>query len=64
MKGFSENTVLRFATLDLVRGDWRKYNYSLLSPGEYIPNDNINNTTFDLSVVNIFENGKRLLSLM
>ena len=59
LKGFSENTILRFATLDLVRGDWRKYDYSLLSPGEYIPNDNANNTTFDLSVVNIFENGKR-----
>jgi cell surface protein SprA len=59
LKGFSENVVLRFATLDLVRGEWRKYNYSLLSPGEYIPNDNINNTSFDISVVNIEENGKR-----
>ena len=58
LKNFSENTVLRFATLDLVRGDWRKYDYSLLTPGEYIPNNNINNTSFDLSVVNIFENGK------
>jgi cell surface protein SprA len=57
LKGFTENTILRFATLDLVRGDWRKYDYSLLTPGEYIPNGNISNTTFDLSVVNIFENG-------
>lgn len=59
MKGFTENAVLRFATLELVRGEWRKYNFSMLSPGEYIPDDNVNNTTFDVSVVNIEENGKR-----
>jgi cell surface protein SprA len=59
MKGFTENAVLRFATLELSRGEWRKYNFSLLSPGEYIPDDNVNNTTFDISVVNIEENGKR-----
>ncbi len=59
LKGFSENAVLRFATLDLVRGTWRKYNYSLLAPGEYIPGDQHNNTTFDISAVNIEENGKR-----
>ena len=59
LKGFSENAVLRFATMDLVRSEWRKYNYSLLSPGEYIPNDSHNNTTFDISAVNIEENGKR-----
>ncbi len=60
MKGWSENAVLRFATLELVRGEWRKYNFSLLSPGEYVPDDNLNNTTFDVSVVNIEENGKRI----
>ncbi|MFA5781200.1 MAG: cell surface protein SprA, partial [Bacteroidales bacterium] len=59
MKGFTENAVLRFATLELVRGEWRKYNFSMLSPGEYIPDDNVNNTSFDISVVNIEENGKR-----
>jgi cell surface protein SprA len=60
MKGWSKSTVLRFATLELVRGEWRKYNFSLLSPGEYVPDDNVNNTTFDVSVVNIEENGKRI----
>ena len=25
MNGFTEETVLRFATLDLVRSDWRRY---------------------------------------
>lgn len=60
MKGWTQNAVLRFATLELVRGEWRKYAFDLLSPGEYLPDDNVNNTTFDISVVNIEENGKRI----
>jgi cell surface protein SprA len=60
MKDWTEDAVLRFATLELVRGEWRKYNFSLLSPGEYIPDDNVNETTFEVSVVNIEENGKRI----
>ena len=36
-KNFQRPIVCRFATLELSRGEWRKYNYSLLSPGEYIP---------------------------
>lgn len=59
MKGFSENAVLRFGTLDLVRNEWRKYTNELLEPGEYIPDDNINETSFDVAKVNIEENGKR-----
>ncbi|MFO8054710.1 MAG: cell surface protein SprA, partial [Bacteroidales bacterium] len=38
MRNFSERVVLRFASLDLVRSEWRKYNHSLLYPGDYIPN--------------------------
>ena len=29
LKDFSETTVLRFGTLDLVRSDWRRYQLSL-----------------------------------
>jgi cell surface protein SprA len=57
MKGFSKPTVCRFATLDLVRGEWRKYYNSLLSDGEYIPDPNQNLTSFDISTVSIEENG-------
>ncbi|MFH0867062.1 MAG: cell surface protein SprA [Bacteroidota bacterium] len=60
MKDWTENAVLRFATLELVRGEWRKYNFPLLSPGEYIVDDNVNETTFEVSVVNIEENGERI----
>jgi cell surface protein SprA len=60
MKDFNEEAVLRFGTLDLVRNEWRKYTNELLEPGEYVPDDNVNNTTFDVAKVNIEENGKRL----
>lgn len=59
MKGFNDSIVCRFATLDLVRGEWRRYNFDLLTPGEYIPDDNDGNTIFDISAVNIEENGNR-----
>lgn len=59
MKGFSEPVVLRFASLELVRGEWRKYGFTLLEPGEYIPVDDQTGTTFDVSTVNIEENAFR-----
>lgn len=59
MKDFEENAVLRFATLELVRGEWRKCNVSLETPGEYIlPIQD--EATFDISTVNIEENGQRV----
>jgi cell surface protein SprA len=55
MKGFSQPKILRFATLDLVRSEWRKYtkdvNGALTNPSP--------NTQFDVSAVNIEENGNR-----
>lgn len=59
MRNFDEPVVLRFATLELVRSEWRKYNYSLLYPGDYVPNDQQSNTSFTVSAVNIEENGQR-----
>lgn len=56
---FSEPIVLRFATLELVRSQWRKYDYSLLAPGEYLPGDEQNLTDFEISAVNVEENGTR-----
>jgi cell surface protein SprA len=58
-KNFSDSVICRFATFDLVRSDWRKYDYSLLAPGEYIPVDDITLTSFDVSAVNLEENGQR-----
>ena len=55
LKGFNQTTVFRFGTLDLVRGDWRRYNRSL--------NENLvdnKNTTVDITTVNILENENRI----
>ncbi len=57
-KNVDKPVVCRFAKLEFIRSDWRKYNYSLLSPGEYISNDQ-SSTEFDLSAVNIEENGNK-----
>src|SRR5690606_28177765 len=54
MKGFNEPVVLRFAQLQLVRGEWRKYDGSLLSLGDFIGTDD-NTTSFIISAVNIEE---------
>jgi hypothetical protein len=56
---FQRPIVLRFATLDLVRGEWRTYSQSIQAPGEYQPDDVTNETTFDISAVNIEENSRR-----
>jgi len=58
-KNFPRPVVCRFATLELTRGEWRKYNYSLLSPGEYIPEATQNQTQFDIATVSIEENGSK-----
>ena len=59
LSDFSEPIVCRFATLELVRGEWRRYNLDLTEGGEYIPNDIDDETLFDVSAVNIEENGQR-----
>jgi cell surface protein SprA len=59
MRGFSDSVVLRFARLEFVRSDWRKYVYDLRSAGEYITTDDIN-TSFDVSAVNFEENGEKI----
>ena len=46
--------ILRFATLDLVRADWRRYTRQLGNLDAASPN-----AEFDVSAVNIEENGSR-----
>ena len=55
MRGFEQPTVLRFATLDLVRADWRKYTKDV--DGKIGVNSLT--TKFDISAVNIEENANR-----
>ncbi len=55
---FQEPVILRFATLDLVYSTWRKYSEDLLQPGDY-PTGTADETSFNISTVNIEENGSR-----
>ncbi|MDF1672545.1 MAG: cell surface protein SprA [Vicingaceae bacterium] len=58
MKGFNKELVLRFARLELVRGEWRKYTGGLLSPGDFIGNDD-DETVFNVGGVNVEENSEK-----
>jgi cell surface protein SprA len=55
---FADSIICRFGSLQLVRSDWRIYQYSLKTPGENISTDTIG-TTLQVSSVNLEENGKR-----
>ncbi len=63
MTGFVDTAVLRFATLQLVRGDWRAFNTEnnpanvIADPS--IVNPPLDNSTLDVETVNIEENGNR-----
>lgn len=54
LTGFKNVTHLRFATLELVRGEWRTYDFNLNSRGDAPAEGNL-----DVSVVNIEENASR-----
>jgi cell surface protein SprA len=56
MKGFSKPTIMRFAELDLVRAEWRKYNISFMEGGERITVPEASDGTFEISSVSIEEN--------
>jgi cell surface protein SprA len=56
MKNVDKPIVLRFARLELVRTEWRKYGFDLLQPGIYIPNDE-GTGLFNVAAVSIEENG-------
>lgn len=58
MRGFKRPVLLRMARFELVRSDWRRYQYDLRKPGEYLAFDN-NNTSFDVSAVSLQENSTK-----
>ncbi|MBC8048001.1 MAG: cell surface protein SprA [Fimbriimonadaceae bacterium] len=60
MTGFDESVVMRFARLELVRNQWRRYEFSLVNPGEYIPGDDEDETDFNVSSVSFEENSERV----
>ena len=55
LTGFHETTHLRFASLELVSGEWRNYKYNLNMRGEHPANG-----TISINTVNIEENASRV----
>jgi len=56
LTGFPQEMLLRFGTLDLIRGDWRYYNYTL-STDKDDPSDD--GTKVEINSVNLIENETR-----
>lgn len=60
MKNFQAPVICRFAKLEFLRGEWRRYQFSLLQDGEYSPPPEVpGGTSFDIASVSIEENGNR-----
>ena len=58
LTGFDDSVVLRFASLNLVRDQWRQFNYQIDSLPNYDPIVNTA-TTFNVLAVNLEENSNR-----
>ena len=59
MTGFEDSVVLRFAKLELVRNQWRRFNYELDTTGQYVTIPANTPTEFNQLAVNIEENVSR-----
>ncbi|MGN6435438.1 MAG: cell surface protein SprA [Agriterribacter sp.] len=59
MTGFEDSTVLRFAKLELIRNQWRKFTYELDTAGVYKPISASDPVGFNVGAVNIEENDRR-----
>ena len=56
LRDFEEPVIMRFAKLDLVRAEWRKYNISFMEGGERVTIPEATDGTFEISSVSIEEN--------
>ncbi len=56
---FSDSIICRFARMNLVRTDWRRYLENAKSLSSVVPQDPIDTSSFEISTVNIEENSNR-----
>ncbi len=56
LRDFEDTVIMRFAKLELVRSEWRKYDLSLIEGHEGLATPESSNGTFEISSVNIEEN--------
>lgn len=58
MTGWEDSVVIRFGSLDLIRNQWRTYNFDLSQAGDRTPTDE-DGTYFNVSQVNFEENNTK-----
>jgi cell surface protein SprA len=56
---FEDSVVLRFASLNMVRNQWRQFTYNLDTTGSYTPINNAAGTSLNTLSVNLEENSSR-----
>ena len=59
MTDFEDSIVMRFASLDLVRNQWRTFTYELDTTGSYTPLPANSSTKINVLAVNVEENSSR-----
>jgi cell surface protein SprA len=59
LTGFEDSVTLRFARLDLVRNQWRNFNFELNRTGNYVPIPQGGNNVLNVLAVNVEENSRR-----
>jgi cell surface protein SprA len=60
MKGFEDTSTVRFAKLDLVRNQWRRYKPITYAGGFIIPTTDSTSNFMELNSVNVEENSRKL----
>jgi len=59
MTDFEEPVTMRFARLELIRNQWRRYRFSLQEPGPILIDDNDEDAYFNVTSVSFEENEQR-----
>ncbi len=59
MSGFEDSVVMRFASLNLVRNQWRTFKYALDTVAVYTPLPTNTNTSLEVLAVNVEQNSSR-----
>jgi cell surface protein SprA len=59
LSGFEDSVILRFARLQFVRGEWRKYSSNFRAGGESLSTPEEIDASFDISAVNIEDNASK-----
>ncbi|MEF8844015.1 MAG: cell surface protein SprA [Bacteroidales bacterium] len=59
LREFQDSVILRFAKLNLVRGEWRNYTKSLYEAGENLSAPEFSRGSMNISTVNIEENANK-----